>query len=281
MDRVVLLGNTPIFQGLNAQDLQDLAEHVVERTFRAGETVFAQGDPSHAMYVVARGQLNIYLPGEESRRISLKDVGPGEFFGELALFDDLPRSASVLATTDCVLFELERDTLDKFLDHRPRAALALLRMMTQRLRATNVLLSQRSVNVVAEIEKNLTWKDRLADQVAELNGSWSFVVALLGITVLWTLVNSLGLLKSAFDPYPYVFFNLVLAILVALQGPLIVMSQNRQSMKDRKSAEAQYQVNLKSEVHIETILRELGEFRAESHERLTALERAIGGRTQN
>jgi uncharacterized membrane protein len=273
MDRAALLSKTSVFEGLSGEDLHVLADHVVERRFKAGDIIFSQGDASHAMYVVAEGQLNIFLPGEGSRRISLKDVGPGEFFGELALFDDLPRSASVLAATDCVLFELERETLDEYLEHRPGAAHALLRMMTQRLRATNRLLSQRAVNVIAEIEKSLTWKDRLADRVADLNGSWSFVLALVALIALWTVANSIGFLRAPFDPYPYVFFNLVLAILVALQGPLIVMSQNRQSMKDRKTTEAQYQVNLKSEVHIETILRELGEFRAEANERLGALER--------
>jgi CRP/FNR family transcriptional regulator, cyclic AMP receptor protein len=272
-DRASLLGQTSLFEGLSPEDLSILGEHVVERRFKAGDIVFAQGDNSHSMYVVSDGQLNIYLPGEGSRRISLKDVARGEFFGELALFDDLPRSASVLSSTDSVLYELDRPTLDQYLDHRPRAAHALLRMMTQRLRATNLLLSKKVVNVNEEIARSLTWKDRLADQVAELNGSWSFVLALLGVTVVWTVVNSIGLLHATFDPYPYVFFNLVLAILVAMQGPLIVMSQNRQSMKDRKTTEAQYQVNLKSEVHIETILRELGEFRVEMNERLKVLER--------
>lgn len=109
--------------------------------------------------------------------------------------------------------------------------------MTQRLRETNVLLSQRAAkNVVEEVDKELTWRDRLADRVAELNGGWSFVVMLLVVTGLWSAFNSAGMLKAPFDPYPYVFYNLVLAILVALQGPLIVMSQNRQALKDRVRA---------------------------------------------
>jgi uncharacterized membrane protein len=70
-----------------------------------------------------------------------------------------------------------------------------------------------------------------------------------------------------------VFFNLLLAILVAMQGPLIVMSQNRQSMKDRATAETDFKVNLKNELNIETILRELGEFRLEANARIDALEK--------
>ena len=75
-----------------------------------------------------------------------------------------------------------------------------------------------------------------------------------------------------FDPYPFVFFNLLLAILVALQGPLIVMSQNRSAIKDRAQAETDFKVNLKNEVNIETLLRELGELRGELDERLARIE---------
>ena len=80
------------------------------------------------------------------------------------------------------------------------------------------------------------------------------------------------ILKDPFDAFPFVFFNLLLAILVALQGPLIVMSQNRQTLKDRAQAETDFKVNLKNELNIETILRELGEFRSETDRRLDDLE---------
>ena len=75
------------------------------------------------------------------------------------------------------------------------------------------------------------------------------------------------LLRTPVDPYPFQFFNLALAILVGLQGPLIVMSQNRQSLKDRARADTDFKVNLKNEVNIETLLRELAEFRAEAKRR--------------
>ena len=105
--------------------------------------------------------------------------------------------------------------------------------------------------------------EELADKVAELNGSWAFIIGLGVVTVIWFLINKPGLIGNGpFDAYPYTFFNLLLAILVSLQGPLIVMSQNRQTIKDRATAATDFKVNLKNEVNIETILRELGEFRA-------------------
>jgi CRP/FNR family cyclic AMP-dependent transcriptional regulator len=261
-----------MFEGLADDDLQLLAASVTAKPFTAGQLIFNQGDRGGEMYIVQTGHVNIHLPGDGSRRVSLKDITRGEYFGELALFDDKPRSASALATTNAVLLELSRDTLSKYLERRPRAAMAILRTMAERLRETNAMLSERAAkNVVKEFEQNLAWSDRLADRVAELNGSWTFILGLLGLTVGWTLVNTA--LSTPFDSFPYVFFNLLLAILVALQGPLIVMSQNRQTLKDRAQAETDFKVNLKNEVNIETILRELGEFRAEANRRLESLEK--------
>jgi uncharacterized membrane protein len=273
-----LLRSIPLFEGLSQEDLDHLASTLVERPFKGGDLIFEQGDNGAEMYIVAAGHVNIHLPGEKSRRVSLKDISVGEYFGELALFDDKARSASALATTDATLLELSRETLSSYLERRPRAAMAILRTMSERLRETNAMLSERAAkNVVEEIEKHLTWSDRLADKVAEFNGSWGFIILLLGVTVGWTVLNKVGLVEaSPFDPYPYVFFNLVLAVLVALQGPLIVMSQNRQTIKDRATAETDFKVNLKNEVNIETILRELGELRAEANDRLEALEKALG-----
>jgi uncharacterized membrane protein len=267
-----------MFEGLSQEDLDHLAGTLVERRLRGGEMIFNQGDPGSEMYIIAQGHVNIHLPGENSRRVSLKDISVREYFGELALFDDKPRSASALATTDAVLLELSRETLSGYLEGRPRAAMAILRTMAERLRETNAMLSERAAkNAVEEIEKHLSWRDRLADRVAEFNGSWGFIVLLLVITTLWFIINKPGLLeKDPFDGYPYVFFNLVLAVLVALQGPLIVMSQNRQAIKDRATAETDFKVNLKNEVNIESILRELGEFRNEANARMEAIEKQTG-----
>ena len=273
MSHAELLASTPMFENLAAEDLRVLAESLVARQFHAGEVIMQLGERGTSMFIVASGDVNIYLPGEASRRISLKDISVGEYVGELALFDDKPRSASAVATTDATLLELDRPTLERYLAQRPQGAMTLLRTLAGRLRATNEMLSQRAAkNVVAELESKLTWSQKLADKVAELNGSWTFILILLALTLGWTMINA-PLFRAEFDPYPYQFFNLVLAILVAFQGPLIVMSQNRSSAKDRAQAETDFQVNLKNEVNIETLLRELGEMRAEMNSRFAAQER--------
>jgi uncharacterized membrane protein len=150
---------------------------------------------------------------------------------------------------------------------------SILRTVAQHLREADALISERAAkNSVKEVEESLAWSDKLADRVAGLNGSWTFIIGLLLLTLAWALFNSTGMLGQPFDAYPYVFYNLVLAILVAVQGPLIVMSQNRQALKERAQAATDFKVNLKNEVNIETIVRELGEFRSEINSRLETLE---------
>jgi uncharacterized membrane protein len=273
LDATPLLRSIPLFEGLTDQDLEELARALEPRAFAAGAMVFNQGDSGSSMFIVESGDCNIHLPGDASRRISLKDIARGEYFGELALFDEMPRSASVLATTDAILLELPRSTLEGFLQRRPQVAMAILRTMSARLRETNTMLSARAAkNVDEEFERNLSWSDRIADVVAELNGSWKFILFLLGMTAAWCALNAGWMLRHPLDPYPFQFFNLALAILVGLQGPLIVMSQNRQSLKDRARADTDFKVNLKNEVNIETLLREMAEFRAEAKQREQARE---------
>ncbi len=267
-----LLAQIPLFDTLSREDTEALAKRLTEQKYKAGQKVFDKNDKGSSMYIVLSGAAQIFLPGDGDERVILKDVRTGEYFGELSLFDDKPRSASVAASTDTILLELTREEFAEHLGRSRTAAMAILAEMAERLRETNSLLSQRAArDVVKEIEDNLTWGQKLADRVAELNGSWAFILFLLGLTVVWVVLNSVFRLK--FDDYPYQFFNLALAILVSLQGPLIVMSQNRQTMKDRAQAETDFRVNLKNEVGIENLQRELGAFRAETLKRLEVLER--------
>lgn len=271
-----LLAQIPLFDTLATEDLEALAERMTERQFKAGEKVFDKDDKGSSMYVVLSGAVQIFLPGggPDEPRVVLKDARTGEYFGELSLFDDKPRSASVEATVDTTLLELTREHFSDHLGKSKNAAMTILAEMAERLRETNALLSQRAArDVVKEFEENLTWSQRLADKVAELNGSWAFITFLLLLTFVWAGANKF--LPKPFDEYPFQFYNLALAILVALQGPLIVMSQNRQSLKDRATAETDFRVNLKNEVGIETLLREVGALRAETNKRFEVVERML------
>jgi len=257
VDRAEQLARVPLLCGLAQADRASLGERLVERQFQSDQRIFDKGDAGASMFIIASGAVRIFLPpeGPHGQPLELRELGPGEHFGELALLDEKPRSASAEAVTATALLELSREAFRSDLLRSRECVLAVLANMAQRMRDNTTLLSERVArNVVEEIQENLSWSERLADRVARLNGSWAFILGLLGITAVWSIANAL--LQRPFDAFPYVFFNLILGLMVALQGPLIVMSQNRQAQQDRAQAASDFRVNLKNEIGIEALRRD-------------------------
>ena len=116
-------------------------------------------------------------------------------------------------------------------------------------------------------EDELTFGNRLADKVAEFGGSWTFILAFGAFLLTWAGAN-IVLGRLSFDPYPFIFLNLLLSTLAALQAPVIMMSQNRQAAKDRLNATHDYEVNLKAEIEIMALHEKLDRLRAEEIEAL-------------
>lgn len=114
-----------------------------------------------------------------------------------------------------------------------------------------------------KLQNESTFGERLADQVARLGGSWTFILLFATLLLLWIGVNTVVLGKTAFDPYPYIFLNLVLSMVAALQAPVIMMSQNRQSATDRQMAAHDYEVNLKAEIEIMALHEKMDSLRSE------------------
>jgi uncharacterized membrane protein len=117
----------------------------------------------------------------------------------------------------------------------------------------------RDINAI-EAHKQ-TYGERLADTIARVGGSWTFILCFLSFLVFWTAVNTVVLLTHAFDPYPFIFLNLILSMLAAIQAPIIMMSQNRQAERDRIDATHDYEVNLKAEIEIMALHEKLDELR--------------------
>lgn len=132
------------------------------------------------------------------------------------------------------------------------------------------LLADSKISVNPEKEKKLTLGQRAADAIAKFAGSWAFIFSFTGVLILWMAVNAL-LAARAFDPYPFILLNLVLSCVAAIQAPLIMMSQNRQEEKDRRRAENDYKVNLKTEIMIEDLYDKVNAILA----RQSALEKQL------
>ena len=119
-----------------------------------------------------------------------------------------------------------------------------------------------------------TFGERVADRVASIGGSWPFIGLFGAFLAIWVLCNAAWLIAKPLDPYPFIFLNLLLSMLAAIQAPIIMMSQNRHSRHDREMAEHDYQVNLKAEIEILALHDKLEQLRVEHTQALLAGQQA-------
>ena len=129
-----------------------------------------------------------------------------------------------------------------------------------------------SRNINLEIDDERTIGEKVADKVASFGGSWTFIIIFGGILTFWVILNSFILLTKAFDPYPYILLNLFLSMIAAIQAPIIMMSQNRQSAHDRLDAAHDYEVNLKAELEIRNLHEKLDELREQKWAELVEMQ---------
>jgi uncharacterized membrane protein len=253
------LRQVPLFESLDDDAAKQLCELLETLDCEAQKVMFRAGDAGDAMYLIERGKVRICVQATDGHEVTLTELGRGDFFGEMALLDGQRRSANAVVAEDARLAVLSREHFLSFImGGNPNVALEMLTALANRLRHTDELLRHSTTrNVNEEEAAQLTMADRAADKIAEFGGSWKFIIFEIGLFLLWMLLNTWLLFDKVFDPYPYVFLNLVLGIICGLQAPIIMMSQNRQSHKDRLRSDLDYEVNLKNELALQEILQRL------------------------
>lgn len=129
-----------------------------------------------------------------------------------------------------------------------------------------------SSDVESELEQQWSFGERMADKIAKFGGSWTFLICFGLFLLIWVGMNSLVLGLHPPDPYPYIFLNLVLSCLAAIQAPIIMMSQNRQEAKDRMRSQHDYQVNLKAELEIRHLHEKIDHLLSHQWDRLVQIQ---------
>jgi uncharacterized membrane protein len=252
------LRQVPLFESLDNEAAGELCHLLESVDCKADTPLFRAGDQGDAMYLIERGKVRISVQATDGQELTLTELGRGDFFGEMALLDGQRRSANAVVAEDARLALLSREHFLSFMRSNPNVALEMLTALANRLRRTDDLLRHSATrNLNVEEAAHLTLADRAADIIAEFGGSWKFISLSTVFFLSWMALNTWLLLDRAFDPYPYVFLNLVLAIIVSLQTPIILMSQNRQAHKDRLRSDLDYRVNLQNELALNEILQRL------------------------
>jgi CRP/FNR family cyclic AMP-dependent transcriptional regulator len=252
------LRHVPLFESLDDETARKLCQLLESIDCKAETSLFRSGDEGDAMYLIERGKVRICVQATDGRDMTLTELGRGDFFGEMALLDGQRRSANAIVAEDARLAVLSREHFLSFVRSSPDVALELLTALANRLRHTDELLRHSATrNVNVEEAAHLTLADRAADIIAEFGGSWKFISAAVLFFNLWVLINTWLLANGGFDPYPYLLLSTAINMLAVLQAPIILMSQNRQSYKDRLRAEIDYQINLKNELALNEIIERL------------------------
>ncbi len=255
---VTMIGEVPIFELLDPEEREALAQMMDCRDYRSGQTIFHYGDPGGEIFILRSGRVELFVESNDGEKIILAENEHGDVIGELSFLDGGPRTATAIAREDTEVLTVHRERLLEFIDKHPHAAMDLLTVVGRRLRLTDDLLRTRvSRNLNVEEEERMTLGQRVADKVASFGGSWTFICIFAGIMLVWVLLNTSALLSHHFDPYPYILLNLFLSMIAAIQAPVIMMSQNRQAAKDRLQADADYEVNLKAELEVAQLHRKI------------------------
>jgi CRP/FNR family cyclic AMP-dependent transcriptional regulator len=152
----MMLQRSPLFRGLSPEILGRIAELATQRSYLSGEVVFMQGDPGDALYAVLTGKIRISAGTSVGRELFLNIMEPGDTFGEIALLDGGPRTASATAMNDSALVVIRRENFLRVLEREPRLALELLRLCGERLRWTSGLVEDAALlDAPARLAKRL------------------------------------------------------------------------------------------------------------------------------
>jgi uncharacterized membrane protein len=276
-----MLSGVPLFALLDDQERAVLAERVDHASVPAGTEIFRYGDPGDALYVVVRGEVEIFFKNDTGERIVLETVRPGQFFGEISLLDGGPRTASALVTEDLSALVVDRGDLDELFRLKPAAAMDLLAAAGRRQRETARLLRHTATrNVNDQTPDNRTPVMKAADWIAAFSGSMPFLgLHVLGFTV-WIALNVAPLKDTrfgGFDPFPFGLLTMAVSLEAIILSVFVLLSQNRQVERERVRNDIEYDVNLKAELEIAHLHEKLDHLHEEVLARLASLERAQHG----
>ncbi|MFT3683555.1 MAG: DUF1003 domain-containing protein [Phycisphaerales bacterium] len=275
----------PLFARLGEAEQADLHGRMKPRRVEAGEVVVWHGEQGESLFLISNGTVDVVVPNERGEHVHLAKIGRGGFFGELSLLDSGPRTATVRASERCELLELHRDQFMRFLMGRPDAALDMLGLLATRQREGQAAMRSLNPNEAFAATRITMWQ-RLSDIIATVSASqWFslFHVAWFGTWIILNVTGSLIYARSilvpeeskhllpgwVFDPFPFGLLTMVVSLEAIFLAIFVMVSQNRQSEKDRLRTDLDYQVNVRAQ---EEILR--------ISQRLSSIETRMGELTK-
>jgi CRP/FNR family cyclic AMP-dependent transcriptional regulator len=273
-----LLTGVPLFENFNQEERDLLASQLDEVEFAAGQLIFRRGDPGGAIFIVASGEVEVFLEDSTGTRIVFETVKTGEFFGELSLIDGESRSASAQALKPTHALRVDRADLEQLFTRHPTAAMDILGVIGKRLREADKLLGVRPPHSPNQtVEERLTMVERIADKAADFSGRFSFLLVHAAWFAVWIAIN-VNLFPSIvpFDPYPFGLLTMVVSLEAIFLSCMVLISQNRSSAKERIRSEVEYVANIRAGLEVTQLHVKLDDLAEQFMMRMTAVEKRLG-----
>ena len=248
-----LLTSIPLFLSMDDEERAAIAAIMDEERFKAGQVIYRAEETGGSFYIVQAGQIELSITDDDGEKLVLEVLESGDFFGELSLLDGGNRSATAIAVQRSDVLVLERHEFLDLLMQRPHMAQDVLISQAKRIRRTDNLLRRRvSRNVNELADEELTLGQRIADVIADFSGSITFLLLNAAFFLFWLVWNAFP--AVAFDPFPFGLLTMIVSLEAIFLSIFVLVSQNRQADKDRIRNELDYQVNLKAELGVSTLL---------------------------
>ena len=268
------LRSVKLFSLLDEAELLELQKVLHERVIPANTLLFQEGEQGDSLFIIQTGDVEISVNDFAGEKIVLASLSSSAIFGETAVFDPGPRSASARTIDESRLLECHREALVRFLKSKPDAGIDLLAMLSRRLREADQLLMGRATgNVNLAFESKLSFTQRAANWIADFSGSMPFLAINAFIFVAWIIFNIEivpGL--DAFDPYPFGFLTMSVSLEAIFLSIVVLLAQNLNSAKERVRNDIEYEVNLKAERKVTELHRRLSQLHHDLSRRLANLE---------
>lgn len=244
-----LIRQIPMLSRLDDAELARLSKLMRHQHFDAHAPVIWIGEAGDELFLISHGEAVVYYPDEQGKEVILATLKPGDFFGDVAILDGGPRTASVRTITPCEMLVLKRDDFFSYLKSDPPAAIDVLTVIGKRYR--EILDKLRGVsNANAIIEQKTTRWEHVADTIAAVSASQPFVMFHVAWFGIWIIANIILGKERGWDPFPFGLLTLIVSLEAIFLSIFVLVSANRSGDKDRIRADADYQVNLKAQYEI-------------------------------
>jgi uncharacterized membrane protein len=273
------LAGVDLFKLFDEQELAEFASVIDMTTVGAGEVIFNAGDLGDALYIVASGEVELFIKDNTGEKIVLTVAEKNDVFGELSMLDARPRSATACALENSELLMLDHDDLLALFQKQPDAALNMLAAMGGMLRKVDRLLQTRVArNVNEEMEERLPTLQRIADWIAWFSGSMLFLI----VNGLWFIVwigwNILLPEERQFDPFPFGLLTMIVSLEAIFLSCFVLISQNRQAAKDKIRNDIEYDINVKAELEISHMHEKIDHIYEQMATKFAELEKLVRSR---